>query len=71
MVPGDTGCITDVGADIAMLGRILVVATAWLVVAAGVGVLVGRVIRERGRQVSLGYATPYGLDEGRGQLRRF
>jgi hypothetical protein len=54
-----------------MLGRILVVATAWLVVAAGVGVLVGRVIRERGRQVSPGSATPHGLDEGRGQLRRF
>ena len=39
------------GAGIGTLGWILVVAVAWLVVAAVVGVLVGRMIRERDRQV--------------------
>ena len=34
-----------------ILGWILVVAAAWLVVATAVGVLVGRMIRERDRQV--------------------
>ncbi|GAA0908794.1 hypothetical protein [Pseudonocardia zijingensis] len=41
----------DEGAVIGTLGWVIVVAAAWLAVAAGVGVLVGRLIRERDRQV--------------------
>ena len=41
----------DQGAVINTLGWIIVVAAAWLAVAAVVGVLVGRMIRERDRQV--------------------
>ena len=41
----------DQGAVINTLGWIIVVGAAWLVVATAVGVLVGRMIRERDRQV--------------------
>jgi hypothetical protein len=49
--PRDGRNHTDMGAGIGTLGWILVVAVAWLAVAAIVGVLVGRMIRERDRQV--------------------
>jgi hypothetical protein len=39
------------GAVISTLSWIIVVAAAWLAVATAVGVLIGRVIRERDRQV--------------------
>jgi hypothetical protein len=41
----------DQGATISTLGWIIVVAAAWLAVATVVGVLVGRVVRLRDRQV--------------------
>jgi hypothetical protein len=41
----------DQGVAISTLGWILLAAAAWLVVATAVGLLVGRMIRERDRQV--------------------
>jgi hypothetical protein len=67
------------GAGIGTLGWILVVAVAWPAVAAVVGVLVGRMIRERDRQVppAPGTTPPPHTDEGgvtraagRGRRRR-
>jgi hypothetical protein len=52
--PGPGGTLAgarDQGAVISTLGWIITVAAAWLAVAALVGVLVGRMIRERDRQV--------------------
>ena len=66
----DTGGDRDQGAGIGTVGWILLVVTAWLVVATVVGVLVGRMVRARDRQVPPAPEAPAGAeDASSGRLR--
>jgi hypothetical protein len=58
----DTGDLIDTGVIISTLGWIVIGVVAWMVVAAVVGVLIGRMIRQRDRQVPEDSGTPAAPD---------